>query len=139
MRILAQLSFLLAISGVVLAQDAEVIFVGLPSIKVSEGGTERQAQDIQGDKAHGARVSITKIGAIYYWASRDNRELMLVDGGGAYLTFIAINGSGYIRVTKNAWKPMVSKLGGPESTFDYVEHLVVGLHSITYWGRRSEF
>jgi hypothetical protein len=127
----------LGLSATVLAQRPVVVFSGIPSIKVSEGGTERATTKTSGEGALSARIEITKVGDRYFWSSRENRELFLIDKGGAFQTYIAEDGAGYIRVVRSDWKPLVSKLGDTEARFDYVEHLVTGLRSVTYWGQRT--
>jgi len=76
---------------------------------------------------------ISEIGGKYYWASRENKPLVLIRGG-AFNTYIAADGSGYIRVTIPEMKKTVDAMGGAEADFDYVEHLLIGLSSVTYYG-----
>ena len=52
------------------------------------------------------------------------------------MTYIAANGSGYVRVIKPAMKAAASLLGGASERYDYVEHLLIGLDSVTYYGVR---
>ena len=43
---------------------------------------------------------ISQIVTLYYWASRENVQLVSIDTGGAFITFLAVNGAGYVRVVK---------------------------------------
>ncbi len=115
----------------------EIVFTGIPYIKISEGGLSRTPEKLNKGKALAYKCTITKMDNKYYWATRENTELVPV-GSGAYITFLAINGSGYVRIVKPEMKDIVTQMGAvagdPEEKFDYVEHLLLGLKSITYYG-----
>jgi hypothetical protein len=123
-------------SGDVLSQSSTTAFKGRPSVKVSEGGLERTPEQIARDRAVSLECVISQIGGSFYWASRENVELTRVDSG-AFLTFVALNGSGYVRVVKPETKSAASLMSPTEERFDYVEHLVIGLRSVTYYGSRQ--
>ena len=53
---------------------------------------------------------------------------------GAFTTLIAANGSGYIRIVNPDMKDAASMMSETEAEYDYVEHLLLGLRSITYYG-----
>jgi len=114
-----------------------IVFTGIPEIKISEGGFSRVPENLTKDKAIKFKCTIAKIHDKYYWTSRENVELVPVISG-AFITFWAVNSSGYIRVVKPEMKETVRKIGAmagdPEERFDYVEHLLLGLKSITYYG-----
>jgi len=109
------------------------VFAGRPAVKISEGGIERLAEDLPRERAVNLECVISKIGENYYWASRENTALVQVDAG-AFVTFVAANGSGYVRVVKPGMKSAAALLGGTEAKFDYVEHVLLGLKSVTYYG-----
>lgn len=115
-----------------------IIFTGVPEIKISEGGINRVPENITKDKAVKFKCTITKIDDKYYWTSRENVELIPI-ASGAFITYWAVNGSGYVRVVKPEMKEEVKKIGAmagdPEEKFDYVEHLLLGLKSVTYYGK----
>lgn len=114
------------------AQSAMVL-IGSPSVKISEGGSYRLPEQLEPSKASNLACVITKVGDEYLWASRENIPLLRLDSG-AFLTFIALNGSGYVRVVKKDHKEIVSLMSETEQEFDYVEHLTIGLRSVTYYG-----
>lgn len=118
-------------------QSGTTVFKGLPTVKVSEGGLERTAEQISRNEAINLACVISKIGDSYYWASRENVELARVDGG-AFITFVAVDGSGYVRIVKPELKSAASLMGPTEEQFDYVEHLLLGLRSVTYYGAAQE-
>jgi hypothetical protein len=108
-------------------------FKGYPKIKVSEGGVDRKPDTLIEKDAADFRCVISQIDGKYYWATRDNKELYKISLGG-FITYTAVDGSGYIRVIKPEMKKAAALMGKTESEFDYVEHLLIGLRSITYFG-----
>ncbi|MFH1931710.1 MAG: hypothetical protein ABIN18_09010 [Pseudomonadota bacterium] len=115
-----------------------VIFTGIPEIKIGEGGVTRTPENLNKEKAINFKCTITKNDDKYYWTSRENIELIPISSG-AFITYWAVNGSGYVRIVKPEMKKEIKQLGAvagdPEEKFDYVEHLLLGLKSITYYGR----
>jgi hypothetical protein len=53
---------------------------------------------------------------------------------GAFVTYVAVNGSGYVRQIVPGMKAAAALAGDTESKFDYVEHILIGLKSVTYYG-----
>ena len=123
--------------AVVGAQAPQTVFRGRPQLKVNEGGVERLAENVPSQSAPNLVVVISKIGDRFYWASRENAPMIEVDGGGAYITYVAVNGSGYVRVLKADMKKAAAIVDDTAAKFDYVEHLVLGLKSVTYYGIRQ--
>jgi hypothetical protein len=118
-------------------EDAETIFVGFPKKKVSEGGLDRVVEDLPRKKAANLQCVISKIEDKYYWASRENVEMVKIERAGAFITFLAVNGSGYVKVIKPELKEAASLMSKTEESFDYVEHLTIGLRSVNYWGEKE--
>ena len=115
-----------------------IIFTGMPEIKISEGGVSRVPEKLDKEKAIKFKCTITKIDDKYYWTSRENIELIPISSG-AFITYWTVNGSGYVRVVKPEMSSEVKQLGAvagdPEGQSDYVEHLLLGLKSVTYYGK----
>ena len=112
-------------------------FSGVPSVRITEEGTERLEEDIPDRMATSLGCVITQVGDEYYWDSRADRPMMRIDSG-AYTTFIALDSSGYVRMIVPEMKGLAaSVMGDTETRFDYVEHLVVGLRTVTYYGVRN--
>lgn len=124
--------FILIIAATVHAQST-MVFKGLPTVKISEGGMSRVPENITKDMAVNLKCIISKIGVDYYWASRENIKLLRIDSG-AFSTFVAENGSGYVRLVNPDMKDAASLMGETEAKYDYVEHLLIGLRSVTYYG-----
>ena len=127
---------LLAATGSSGAQTPTTVFKGRPSLKISEGGIERTPEQVPRDRAINLECVISQIGTSYYWASRENVPMARVDSG-AFLTYVAANGAGYVRVAKPEAKAAAALMSGTEERFDYVEHTLIGLRSITYYGVRQ--
>jgi len=124
--------FILIIAATVHAQST-VVFKGLPIVKISEGGVSRVPENITRDRAVNVKCIIRKSGGSYYWASRENVKLLRIDSG-AFFTFVAENGSGYIRLVNPELKDAASLMSETETKYDYIEHLLIGLRSVTYYG-----
>ena len=124
--------FILIVAATVHAQST-IVFKGLPIVKISEGGVSRIPENILKGRAVNFKCIISKISESYYWASRENAKLLRIDNG-AFSTFVAENGSGYIRMINSNLKGVASLMSETEIKYDYVEHLLIGLRSITYYG-----
>lgn len=122
----------LALSGPVLGQS-RTVFSGIPSVKVSEGGTGHVPEAIHRDKAVNLGCVISEIGGKYHWATRGNKELVR-HASGAFVTYVATDGSGYVRIIDPSVKGSAALMSPTEAKFDYVEHLLIGLRSVTYYG-----
>lgn len=133
--LIALLTVALSASGSAV-QSPATVFKGRPSVKVSESGLERTPEQIRREQAINLECVISQIGTSYYWASRENVQLSRVDSG-AFVTFVAANGSGYVRMVKPEAKTAAALMSPTEERFDYVEHLAIGLRSITYYGARQ--
>ena len=114
--------------------QSRTVFSGIPEVKVTEVGIERAAEPLSRDGAANLGCVVSEINGKYYWATRENKE-MIRRSSGAFITFVAVDGSGYVRVIDAAAKPAASQMSLTEAQFDYVEHLIIGLRSISYFGR----
>jgi len=135
MKGLLALAILTLLSTQAFAQ-ARTVFSGIPSVKISEGGLERLPETIERNKAVNLACVISEIGGQYYWASRENKQ-MLRNEGGAFVTYVALDGAGYVRTILPSLKAAASLMSPTEERFDYVEHVVLGLRSVTYYGARK--
>ena len=126
------MSFLFSIAGAISADDA--LFVGLPLLRVSEGGTSRSTEALQLSEAKKWTCSIEERRGNYFWTSREDKPLSR-HRSGAFLTFAAIDGSGYVRMIDPSMLHDLPSLEPAETRFEYVEHLLLGLSSVTYYGK----
>lgn len=113
------------------------VFRGTPQFAINEFGFMREAAPVDQAKASLVELVISEIDGKYYWASRENREVIKIEGGepkGSIVTYVALDGSGYIRiVTSPQWKAKL-RTRFPDYDLDYTEHLLQGLGSYTYFG-----
>lgn len=121
------------LSPVYAIDTEEVIFSGIPSVKISEGGTSRVVEDLKGAKATEAECVIVKTSDKYLWKTRNNTEMTQIQSG-AFVTFLAASGAGYVRIIPLDLKEAASLMDETEKKYDYVEHMVIGLKSVTYYG-----
>jgi hypothetical protein len=113
--------------------QAVTVFSGKPVVKVSEAGIERVAEVLENDRAVNLKCVISRIGGKYYWASRENREMERFEYG-AFVTFVAARGLGYVKLVKPNMKDAAALMSETEEKFDYIEHIIQGLRTITYFG-----
>ncbi len=133
MRVVFLLLTVWVCTGTDSSAQVVTVFKGVPTIKISEGGTERQPEPLNRETAVNLECVISRIGDDYYWASRENTEMVRLERG-AFITYLAVNGSGYVRVIAPDMKRAAALMSETAAKFDYVEHLLIGLKSITYYG-----
>ena len=111
-----------------LAVSAEtVVFSGEPISKVESRLTDTTHYPLEPAAATEYRVLITKLDGKYYWASRENKELLHFQSDAADW-FISAS-SGYVKIVDRR------SLGDDgEPRYIYIEHLTLLLDTITYWG-----
>lgn len=119
--------------------------VGVPSIaqEVILTGTPSKIVEIDqlGDKTTLSEflkidLRITSDGENYFWASRGNIPLA-VTSSGIYITYIAVDGSGYIRTVNDTARERFLEQS-PDNVvgrYTYVEHISNDLTSTTVYGR----
>jgi hypothetical protein len=113
--------------------QSRTVFSGVPVVKVSEGGTERVPETLEREKAINLGCVVSEIRGKYYWATRENKEMVRYVSG-AFVTYMAVDGSGYVRLIHQSAKDAASLMSPTEALFDYVEHILIGLRSVTYYG-----
>lgn len=111
-------------------------FSGTPARKVEideKGQTEYKVPKADQGKY---QTVITKDGENYFWTSRGSVPLVKTESG-SFITFVAVNGSGYIRTMEPAVRRLYSEMSDKEKLdagYLYMEHLTLRLGSITYFG-----
>lgn len=119
------------------AQDYTVVFEGRPLRKLEASFEGALPSTLNSDDAFKYSVRIVQRQNKYYWASRDMRELARHEAG-AYITFSAIDGTGYIRIGVPMMLDPRDELPDEQRKREigYVEHLLTQFSSITYYGTR---
>ena len=115
------------------AQAQSTTFVGLPSVKITEGGVDRSAEKLDRTTASTLSCVIKEKDGKFFWETRGNKPLLRIDSN-AFVIYVAIDGSGYVRVLKPEFKQAAAAISATEKNYDYVEHLLLGLRTITYYG-----
>lgn len=118
------------------ALAVEVEFEGAPSVKVEVHEGAAQTQAVPSARAREFSVRIVRSGKAYLWASRNNVPLLKLEGG-AYVTYVAITGAGYVRVLSPSIRKALAATAAEqrEKKFVYMEHMVNQLGSVTYFGK----
>jgi len=134
----ATLLALVILSEAASAQDyKKVVFEGHPIRKV-ESSFERVVSSTLSDQdALKYAVRIVEMQGKYYWASREMRELVRHESG-AYITFLAVDGSGYVRIGIPLMLDLRDQLPPEQRSKEigYTEHLLIQFASVTYYGNR---
>ena len=116
---------------------AEEVFVGLPLAKTELSGEylERTKLD-KGDQLE-FKVIIVKEGDRFFWKTREMKELTRHQSG-LFVTYQAVDGAGYVRVDLSGGAIGDLKVPGSSLDIGYIEHIKLGLNTITYQGRVSK-
>ena len=115
------------------AQAQSTTFAGFPLIKITEGGVERSAEKLDRATASTLSCVIKEKDGKFYWETRGNKPLFKIDSN-AFVIYVAVDGSGYVRILKPEFKQAAAAISATEKNYDYVEHLLLGLRTVTYYG-----
>jgi hypothetical protein len=118
------------------ADAGELIFEGFPTKKIELTEQASATFNLTKKQSEEFKVVIARDGDNYFWVSRENTQVVPMQSG-VYITFVAINGSGYVRVLSGVMREMFKSLPEEEKmkNYLYMEHLVHQMGSITYYGR----
>lgn len=106
---------------VCLAISEIVVFKGIPVVQNKSSVEESVNFQLSDSQQSESRSIITRKGQKYFWTSRQDRELTRHESG-IYTIFLETRGAGYVKVMRSADKVL------------YMEHMGLGLETITYWG-----
>ena len=123
-------ALLVLIPKVLNGQANNVVLDGVALVRISETGSNRIVETLEAE----VTSVVQKIGDRYLWTTRDNTELRRYDHG-TFITYVAEDGSGYIRVFDQDMRTMFDGLNELDGVFDYLEHFPLGLTTVTYYGR----
>lgn len=98
-----------------------VVLKGTPIIQNKSSFEDAVNFQLSESQQAESRLIITRRGTKYYWTSRQDRELTRHESG-VYSIFLETKGAGYVKAMKSADKVL------------YMEHMGLGLETITYWG-----
>jgi hypothetical protein len=132
------LSAAFSISAHVAAAQAVTVFRGIPEVRILLEASGATVNAIASKDRGGYEAVVSLIGDRYYWASRENRELFRYETPG-FVTFFAVDGSGFVRVQRPDAKPLNALMSATEQRHDYTEQLLTGLRTIVYYGATRAF
>jgi len=117
------------------AADEVIEFQGKPTKKVQVSGSDTSTTILSPQQATEYSVSIVRSGDQYLWKSRDNTPMSKHEAG-AFITYTADNGAGYVRIINPSQKDTLCSPGKEllDCQFTYVEHMLMMMSSITYYG-----
>ena len=108
--------------------SAEVVFEGLPSMKVTVFDNGKPEQETMNpSRSSEYAVRIVKLGNKYFWESRESKPLNIIKSG-VYTTYFAEDGSGYIRIADEGIGAVTGEV------HRYMEQVTLRLNNITYHG-----
>lgn len=122
---------LITVSSLARAEE-RIVFSGTPTVKVESASHASNRLELTTQEQTEYRVLITVRDGKYYWASRENKDLIYFRSG-AFDWFVA-PGSGYIKVVDRKY---LLQEDGPR--YLYMEHMTLLLSTITYWGGGEHF
>ena len=128
----------LAISAHVATAQAVTVFRGMPEVRTLLASSGATANEIASKDRGGYEAVVSRIGDRYYWASRENRELLRYETPG-FVTYFAVDGSGFVRVQRPNAKALNALMSETEQRYDYTEQLLTGLRTIVYYGATRVF
>lgn len=119
----------------VFGEEGVLEFEGTPRIKAVVSGAAVSSVELSSDEALKYRVEIVRRGGDYFWKSREDLP-MHKKSSGAFITYIALSGAGYVRIVNPELRPSLCTADRSifDCTFMYVERLTLGLNSIIYYG-----
>ncbi len=115
---------------------AQTVLSVRPTVKVESNAASTQRFQLSDAEQEEFRVVITIRDGRYYWISREGREL-IHHRSGVFHYFIDPTGGGYVKVFDTGLVP--ESLRDPGPRFQYLEHVTLGLETITYWGASDDF
>ena len=116
----------------------QAVFEGFPRKKITSTFESTNVETLSPEQSVEYSVKIVAHGGKYFWATQGNKELNRSESG-AYMTFSAVDCSGYVRCFQPFMYEMMKHL--PEEMhrkeIGYVEHLVHQFGAITYYGNKQ--
>lgn len=131
-------ALLLASASTTLAQDIleRVVFRATPTSVSNESADDATHGVLADSDGADAMLLIVEREGRYFWASREDRELVRIRSG-VFDLYIDPRGGGYIKV-------LDQRLMAPDYLYEgppvqYYEHLTLGLGTFTYWGDAERY
>lgn len=107
----------------------ELVFEGVAQVLMNADASKSERHELSDVGGQKYACRIVSKGRKYYWASRENRELIRADAGD-YTYYISPEGTGYVKVFTGKLTP------GARPGYDYMEQLSSEFKTFTFWGKR---
>jgi hypothetical protein len=104
----------------------EIVFRGVPNLRVISSTKTDDRQVLEGEAASKAECVIVQRGKKYFWQSRNNIPMMRIDKP-PFTYFVQSEGQGYVKVFTGERQA--------NAPAEYIEILTNGFEVVTYWGR----
>jgi len=102
------------------SEERKLVVLGTPIVAVDSTSVQTQRHVLTKKQMEEYQVKISQEGNKFYWNSREGKELKRT-ASRAFVYYVNVDGSGYIKVSNL------------DNT--YMEHITLGLATITYWGK----
>lgn len=119
-------TFLVLILYALPAFGDEIVFRGVPTLRVISSTKTDDRQILEGEAASKAECIIVQRGKKYFWQSRNNAPMMRIDKP-PFTYFVRSDGHGSVTVFTGERTATLAA--------DYIENLTNGFEVVTYWGR----
>jgi len=121
-----------------LSTQERVVFEGRPIKAVEMTFAAVYERELNADESFQYQIRIVERAGRYFWASRQMKEVVRSESG-AYVTYHAMDGSGYVRTGNAGLLDLRDMLSEEmrQTEIGYVEHLLQQFTSITYFGNRA--
>ena len=114
----------------------EVVFEGYPSTRSDIREALNLTYELSDDKAPMFKVVIEREGDKYYWRTNNDYQLVPIKSE-KYVTYLALNGSGYIRILSDAMREKfrIQPDSEKDDNYIYMEHKVYKMGANIFYGR----
>jgi len=119
------LTIFILLSQVKSILSKDIIAFGTPMIKIESGFESTNRSELNESQRSQYVVAIEFDGKDFRWKTRENKVLEYSTKG-AFHYFVNKEGSGYVKIGD------LSKMGGAEKKYLYIEHVHLGFSTITY-------
>jgi hypothetical protein len=116
--------------------DLTVVLQGRPTTKIESAEDLTVRTELPAAERGGLAVRIVRKGGRYYWASRENQELVRRVSG-AFHYYVDPAGGGYVRVFDTSTLAESLRPDGPR--FQYMEHVPLFKGTVTFFGGADSF
>ena len=112
--------YLINLPQICYSEERKLVVLGTPFVKVESFSDQTKRYELTNKQMKEYQVMISQEGNKFYWNSREGKELKRNATLG-FVYYVNAEGSGYIKISN--------------VDNSYMEHITLGLATITYWGK----